>query len=71
MSEIYLDKLLTYVDDDGNGYITFPEFLVAAINPKSLMEEPILKKVFDSFDEDESGSCNISELKAAVSKGGG
>jgi Ca2+-binding EF-hand superfamily protein len=70
MSEIELDKLLTYVDDDGNGYITFPEFIVAAINPKDLMDPSRLKIVFETFDKDKSGSCARSELQEAISNCG-
>ena len=33
MSEVELDKALAFVDDDGNGFITFSEFLVACITP--------------------------------------
>jgi|LakMenEpi03Aug12_release.lakeMendotaPanAssembly.Ray.scaffolds.fasta_scaffold595199_1 hypothetical protein len=33
MSEVELDRILAYVDDDNNGFITFSEFLVACVTP--------------------------------------
>jgi len=37
MSEVELDKALSYVDDDGNGFITFSEFLVGVITPADIL----------------------------------
>ena len=67
MSEQQLDKILTYVDNDGNGYITFQEFLISAINPKDQVTDSKLRRVFEAFDEDKSGAITVGELKTAVS----
>jgi Ca2+-binding EF-hand superfamily protein len=32
MSEIELDRILSYVDNDQNGFITFGEFIVASVS---------------------------------------
>lgn len=37
MSEIELDRTLAHIDDDQNGYLTFGEFIVAAVNPKEIL----------------------------------
>lgn len=37
-SESEIDKILSYVDNDGNGYITFSEFLVASVSQEECLK---------------------------------
>jgi hypothetical protein len=37
MSEVEVDKILSFVDNDGNGFVTFSEFLVASVGPEDIL----------------------------------
>ncbi len=39
MSENEFDKVLSYVDSDQNGFITFPEFMIASIVKEHLLTQ--------------------------------
>eukprot|EP00347_Sterkiella_histriomuscorum_P015455 403356964 len=54
------------VDLDGNGKIDFTEWEVATINKKDALTTRKLKKAFDMFDLDKSGSISALELKKAM-----
>ena len=69
MSEVELDKILAFVDDDGNGHITFSEFLTAAVHPEDVLTGAKLLQAFKNFDEDGSGSIDIDEIKSHIGKG--
>ena len=56
MSEIELDSLLSYIDDDRNGYITFQEFVLAAVHADDVLTPSKLLLAFKSFDKDGGGS---------------
>ena len=66
MSEVELDKALSYVDDDGNGFITFSEFLVACICPEDILIKDKLLACFKLFDSDGSGAISVKEIKDKV-----
>lgn len=68
MSELELDRILAFIDDDQNGYLTFGEFIVAAVNPKEILTKERLQACFKSFDEDGSGSVSLEEIKAVIGK---
>ena len=68
MSEVELDKILSYVDDDGNGFITFSEFLVACISPADILIKEKMVCCFKLFDNDNSGSISIKEIKDVIGK---
>jgi hypothetical protein len=36
VSELELDRILSYVDNDQNGFITFGEFIVASVKSSDL-----------------------------------
>ena len=57
-------QMLGDIDKDGNGGIDFDEFLdmmTAKMNDKDSRED--IQKVFNLFDEDQSGKINIRNLK--------
>ncbi len=68
MSEVELDKTLSYVDDDGNGFITFSEFLVACISPEDILVKDKIACCFKLFDDDNSGSISMKEIKDIIGK---
>ena len=61
-----LDKLLAYIDDDRNGYVTFDEFLRASVSAEDIMTPQKLLEAFKTFDEDGSGSISMQEFKSTV-----
>lgn len=51
---------------DGNGRIDFTEWEVATVNKKDALTMQKLKKAFELFDLDHSGSISALELKKAM-----
>jgi calcium-dependent protein kinase len=64
-----VQKIMLQVDTDNNGFIDYTEFLKATLNQRSVMSSENLRKAFDLFDRDSSGSINALELKRVL--GGG
>lgn len=50
------------IDLNGDGEIDYSEFLAAAINKESLLDEERLISAFKSFDQDGSGTISATEL---------
>lgn len=64
--ELEVDLIWSRVDLDGNGRIDFTEWEVATINKKDALTMRKLKKAFQLFDLDGSGSISALELKKAM-----
>lgn len=62
-------KIFSEVDTDNNGFVDYTEFLKASIDDKTLSNKQYLKRAFDLFDKDSSGSISASELKKILSGG--
>jgi len=58
-----VDKIMTQVDVDGNGYIEYTEFLAASMNQKKLLSTGNLDKAFAAFDKDGSGTVSSDEIR--------
>ncbi len=54
------------IDIDGSGFIDFTEFQVASINKTNALTEKKLRKAFQLFDLDNSGTISSSELKKTL-----
>ncbi|KAM5338852.1 calmodulin-alpha-like [Glossophaga mutica] len=66
-TEDELKNIIAQVDTDGDGAISFPEFLAAMVKRmKSWGGEQDLKEVFQAFDLDGDGHITIDELKQAM-----
>lgn len=59
-------KIMEQVDTDNNGFIDYTEFLKATLNQKTVMSSENLRKAFDLFDKDLSGSISAEELKKVL-----
>jgi len=59
-----VDSIFNKLDNDGNGYIEYEEFVRASINKNILTTEENLKFAFNFFDKDGSGEITIDELKS-------
>jgi calcium-dependent protein kinase len=58
-----LQRIISRIDVDKNGFIEYEEFLTATIDCKKLLTEENLKKAFRLFDKDGSGKISSDELK--------
>ena len=68
MSEIELDRILSYVDNDQNGFITFGEFIVASVSQQQILTGDRMRDCFKSFDLDGSGAISKKEIKEIIGK---
>lgn len=66
ISEIELDKILSFVDQDGNGFVTFQEFLAASVAGEDILTPSKLNTAFKAFDKDRSGTIDVVELKESL-----
>ena len=62
-------KIFQEVDTDNNGYVDYSEFLKANIDGRTINNKQYLKRAFDLFDKDGSGSISASELKKILAGG--
>jgi calcium-dependent protein kinase len=69
MSDKEVDQMFDAVDTDQSGYIDYTEFVVAAMNEKTLLTNERLAGAFKMFDKDASGSISPSEIKAVLTAG--
>jgi len=63
ISDIELNKIITEVDQDKDGYIEYEEFLRVALNMNILLSEENLKNAFNMFDHNKDGKLSATELK--------
>ena len=63
-------KMLSIVDNDGNGEIEFTEFLRAAVDHDTLLNKENLRKAFCYFDKDGSEAIEKEELAEWLCAGG-
>ena len=59
-----IDEIFLNLDMDNNNYISYEEFIKAAVDKKVFLKEEILKFAFQYFDKDNSGDITIDELEA-------
>ena len=51
------------IDADNNGYIQYEEFVRAAIDKSSFLQENVLRFAFRYFDKDNSGEISYDEIQ--------
>jgi len=59
------DELWNSMDRDGDGVISYEEFIAAAINKAELVTKKNIENAFKLIDEDGSGYISPEELKKA------
>jgi calcium-dependent protein kinase len=62
-SDEEFNNLLKQLDNDGNGYIEYEEFLRATMDMDVLLTENNLRMAFNFFDTDNSGKLSKDEIK--------
>ena len=57
-----IKKIFLNLDTDDSKYISYEEFIRAAVDKKIVMNDKVLKYAFQYFDKDNSGDITIDEL---------
>ena len=57
------NEFYSNIDLDNSGSISYNEFLTSVIDSKKILTEDRLKKAFNMFDKDGSGTLDIEEIK--------
>jgi len=63
IAEEEVEKIMSQVDSDSNGYINYSEFVTATIKRKNLLSKENLEAAFSMFDHDNSGKISANELR--------
>ena len=58
-----VNRIMSMIDSDNNGYIEYEEFLRATLNKESILCESNLQAAFSVFDKDKSGKISSEEIK--------
>lgn len=58
-----VDRVMSEVDTDANGFIDYSEFVTATMRRESLLSRENLEAAFSMFDIDGSGTISAVELK--------
>jgi len=66
ISEVELNNIIMYVDQDKDGYIEYEEFLRAALNKNTAISEENLKHAFNMFDDNKDGRLSAEEVKTIL-----
>ena len=64
-----VEKMFDAVDIDRSGFIDYSEFVIAAMNEKSLLTNEKLQSAFKMFDKDGSGLISAQEIKEVLGFG--
>ena len=70
LSKAQINVILKELDMNQDNRVTYTEFIAAAIDPKLINDETMLKGLFDQFDTDMSGEIDPEELHKSFSKFG-
>ena len=65
-----IEKMFKAVDSDNSGFIDYSEFVVAAMNEKTLTSNDKLQAAFKMFDKDGSGVISADEIREVLGFGG-
>ena len=58
-----VEEVFSNIDTDNNGYIEHEEFVRAALDKNVLLDDKVLRFIFEFLDKDDSGQITLDELK--------
>ena len=58
---------MTTLDINKNGYIDYTEFLAGCMKSKIYLKDEHLRRAFEYFDKDKSGTISVDELQSVLS----
>lgn len=64
-----VNRIMTQVDTDNSGFVDYSEFIKATLDFKTLSSAGFLRRAFEVFDKDGSGTISASELKRLLAGG--
>ena len=62
ISKEELNKIIKFMDFDGNGYIEYEEFIRVTLPKEQLFTDINLKNAFEMFDKDKNGTISVDEI---------
>lgn len=68
-AEEEVKRIMNEVDSDNSGFVDYTEFIKATLDSKTIASAGFLKRAFDVFDKDGSGTISASELKKLLAGG--
>jgi calcium-dependent protein kinase len=68
-AEDEVKRIMNEVDSDNSGFVDYTEFIKATLDSKTIASAGFLKRAFDVFDKDGSGTISASELKKLLAGG--
>lgn len=71
LSGLDIEEIVRQLDSDGNGSISYTEFIMATMNKKKMITEEKMKQAFDAFDKDGNGVITLGEVKDVFGGEGG
>lgn len=64
--KINANEVIEQCDTDGNGFISYSEFLTAAVNWEKVLSKDKLKRAFEKFDKNKDGKISLQELEETI-----
>jgi serine/threonine protein kinase len=62
ISKEELNKIIKFMDFDGNGYIEYEEFIRVTLPKEQLFTDINLKNAFEKFDKNKNGTISVDEI---------
>jgi calcium-dependent protein kinase len=61
-----VERIMTEIDLDKNGFIDYNEFVMAATNRQKVLNKEKLEATFKMFDKDGNGSISVEEIRSIL-----